>query len=507
MRIVCFYFFVICSYVTVAQKTDHQRIEQLTDLYFSESVETLRDWLRLPNYGRSMSDIEKNLDWCSRYFQELDFNIYPLVSDTVPHLFADKIIDPSMPTVLFYLQIDGQPVDESLWHQPDPFDPVLKICDDPTCDTIPWSDLSKWQTFWKIYARSASDSKGPAMAFLSALYIMHRQEIKPAFNIKVIMDFQEELGSPTLPALVNREKALFTADAMLIMDGTRHPSNLPTLTFGARGIATLQLTVYGANKDLHSGQYGNFAPNPAFDLAHLLSSMKNSAGVVTIPGYYNGIDFSEDVTAAKNSAYDDEAAMMKELGIIRTDSIGRTYQEALQFPSFNIRGLSAGWTGAQVRTVIPATAVAEIDMRLVPETPAERQIQLVKNHIRAQGFHMLDEPPTEVDRRTYPKLIMIQERIGSSPFRTDIESPLGQFLELAMVKALDSNDFIKMQSTGGSQPIAPFVTALNIPAVSVRIPNPNNNIHAPNENLQLGNYYEGIQMCLAILTQPYISHE
>jgi acetylornithine deacetylase/succinyl-diaminopimelate desuccinylase-like protein len=181
--------------------------------------------------------------------------------------------------------------------------------------------------------------------------------------------------------------------------------------------------------------------------------------------------------------------------------VGESYQEALQFPSLNIRGLSSGWVGKEVRTIIPDEVEIEIDMRLVPETPGDRMVKLLENHLRMQGFHLVDSIPSLEERKAHPKLASMQYRLGSLPFRTDMDSEAGIFLNRAM-QAVFGDKVANMRTTGGSQPIAPFVRRLNVPAVSIRIPNPDNNIHAPNENLRLGNFLEGIMMCLAILNQP-----
>ncbi|MBT8315636.1 MAG: M20/M25/M40 family metallo-hydrolase, partial [Maribacter sp.] len=199
----------------------------------------------------------------------------------------------------------------------------------------------------------------------------------------------------------------------------------------------------------------------------------------------------------------DREQLLEILGIAQPESVGGTYQEALQYPSLNVRGLRAAWVEDEVRTIIPAEALAEIDMRLVPETPAERQIELVKEFIASQGYYILKSEPTHKERRTHTKLIKIASRVGSKPFRTDLNSQLGNWLGSAMEHVFGKGNYIRMQSTGGSQPIAPFISVLGIPAISVRIPNPDNNIHAPDENLRLGNFHEGLKMCLGILTQKY----
>lgn len=497
---------VVCLVATIGsgQSLTTEQINQLADEYFLDGVSTLREFLRLPNYGKVPENIEQNAKWCDHTFRELGFETKILIEKGVKHVLAEQTFNPDAPTILFYLQIDGQPVDTAEWFQESPFIPVLKDCVDGDCKIISWDNLnSGFDPDWKIFARSASDSKGPAVAFIQSLQILKNLKTKPGFNIKVIMDFQEELGSPTLPALVEAHRDEFQADAMLIMDGTRPPGNLPTLMFGARGIATMKLTVFGARKDLHSGQYGNYAPNPVFALAKLLGSMKDDQGKVLIPGYYNGIVMDEVRKQTVNTVPENQEALLETLGIAAPESVGGTYQEALQYPSLNVRGLRAAWVENEVRTIIPAEALAEIDMRLVPETPAERQIALVTEFIHAQGFHILDRDPTDEERRKYPKLIKVTSRIGSRPFRTDLNSPLGDWLARAMTHVFGAGNHIRMQSTGGSQPIAPFITTLGIPAISVRIPNPDNSIHAPNENLRLGNFHEGLKTCLGILTQHY----
>lgn len=492
-----------CPQFSTAQHLSGNEIKKLARDKFPEAVSDLISFLKLPNDGHFEKEIQQNLSWCATTFSDLKFDTQVIETTGAPLLFAEKKVSQKAKTVLFYLQIDGQPVDPQAWSQPNPFLPVLKEKDDTgNWSIIPSNRMQEtYDPDWKIFARSASDSKGPALSLIAALQILQEQGIDPAFNIKVIMDFQEEMGSPSLPGAVIQNRELLQADMLFIMDGTRHLSNLPTLTFGARGIATATLTVFGPRYPLHSGQYGNFAPNPVFKMARLLESLKDDQGKVTLPGFYDGITLSEKDRALLNAVPEELDSIKRRLGIADTDQVGTTYQEALQYPSLNIRGLRAAWTGDEVRTIIPAEAIAEIDMRLVPESDGERLMQLLKQHIIGQGFHLVDTAPTEKERSTYPKLASFTYRLGSKPFRTAMDSPIGDHLGKAMGRVF-GEDFIKMRTTGGSQPIAPFITTLGIPAVSIRIPNPDNNIHSPNENFRLGNFLEGIMSCLAILDQP-----
>lgn len=492
-----FVFLAFQSSLLCAQTLTAAQIENYIATDLKSSLLTFRQFLSIPNDGNFPDQINANLKWCQDTFNSLGFETRVLVSDGIPHLYAQKIIGPNQKNVLFYLQIDGQPVDPSAWNQPDPFKAVLKDKNGTSAD---WDKLdNNPDPDLKIFARSASDSKGPAMCFITALKIMQKNNVPFDYNIKVIMDFQEELSSPSIAQLVEDQRILLNADRLLIMDGTRHISNIPTLTFGARGISTITLTVYAAKENLHSGQYGNYAPNPAFTLAHLLASMKDRQGRVLIKGFYDGIHISEANKRAFAQIPENLPELNKRLGIAQPEAMGNTYEEAMQYPSLNIRGMRSGWVGKEVRTIIPATATAEIDIRLVPETDGEHMVGLVRKHLEDQDIKLLDSPPTDAQRAAYPALATFNYEIGTRPFRTEIDSEIGHWLNRAMPRAVSNH--INIRATGGSQPMATFIETLNVPAVSIRIPNPDNNIHGPNENIRVGNYREGIKMCLAVLTE------
>ncbi|MFX0558151.1 M20/M25/M40 family metallo-hydrolase [Maribacter sp. CXY002] len=493
---------LILTFNSKAQSLSKKYITEATEEKFVESISNLQQFLRLKNDGNYPDQILRNKHWCDSVFTQLNFKTTTIETNGAPLLFAEKMYHKKAKSILFYLQIDGQPVDTTAWLQANPFEPVLKEKKDGVWQSISFENIhKKINPDWRIFARSASDSKGPAMSLISALQILQSKKIKPAFNIKVIMDFQEELGSPDLPKAVSIHKDLLASEMLFIMDGTRHISNLPTLTYGARGIATAKLTIYGPRYGLHSGQYGNFAPNPVFEAAKLIASLKDEYGKVTIPHFYDGVSLTDDDKARLKKIPEDMDQTLSNLGISKAEQVGETYQEALQYPSLNIRGIKAAWVDKEVRTIIPSEVLIEIDMRLVPETPGERQIALLKKHIQDYGYHLVDSLPTNIERKKYSKLASLSHRIGSEPFRTEMDSPIGNFLNKAMYKVF-AGQVVNMRTTGGSQPMAPFIKTLNVPAVSIRIPNPDNGIHGPNENLRLGNLKEGIISCLAILSEP-----
>ncbi len=472
------------------------------------SLSEFKELLSIPNDAHFPDSIEWNVRWCEKAFAARGFQAQRLSTPGAPLLLLErKGSRAGFPTLLCYMHVDGQPVDPSKWEQEDPWKPVLKqYFPEKGWVEIPWESLEEgFDPEWRIFARSASDDKGPILMLLTALDAMRIRGEEPPFHLKVILDFEEEQGSPHLPAAVVKYRKALACDALLIFDGPRHPSNLPTLSFGARGIATLTLTVYGPRVPQHSGHYGNWAPNPALRLARLLASMKDDAGRVTIPGFYDGIEIDEETQAILAAVPDDEAAIMRKLGIAAPDSVGRSLQEALQYPSLNIRGMASGWVGEKVRTIVPAVAVAEIDIRLVKESDPKRLLRLVREHIEGQGYFVTEDEPTEEERLTHPIICRFESSISYGAFRTPVRSSVGDWLSRALGKAFGQEP-VKKRTSGGSVPISPFVNTLGVPAVGVPTVNPDNNQHSPNENIRLGNYRDGIQTLYSILTEPWNPH-
>ena len=269
------YIFCLASISALAQKQKPD-LESVSRKHAIASFKELYDLLSLTNDAHFPGDIERNIKWCEDAFAKRSFTTTRLKTPTVPLLLAERTVKNPKKTVLIYLQIDGQPVNPSAWEQEDPWKPVLKEQGtDGKWKNIPYEKLQQnINPDWRIFARSTSDAKGPAMAFIAALDALKETGLSPNYNIKVIMDFEEELGSPNLPAAVFAYKKELSADMLIIYDGPRHISNQPTLSFGARGICEITLTTFGPRNPVHSGNYGNYTPNPALRLASLLASMK-----------------------------------------------------------------------------------------------------------------------------------------------------------------------------------------------------------------------------------------
>lgn len=494
---------VACS--LYAQPKKDASLEEASRKAAVRSLSEFRDLLRLPNDAHRPADIERNMQWCEKAFSRRGFGVSRLTGSGIPLLLAERMLRKEWPTVLIYLQIDGQPVDPSRWNQSSPWEPTLKKKEsDGKWSPIPWESLEKGtiDPDWRIFARSTSDAKGPAMAYLAALDALSDMKTQAAFNMKVIMDFEEELGSPNLPDAVGKHGERLKADRLIIFDGPRHVSNQPTLSFGARGICEVTLVTYGPRLPVHSGNYGNYAPNPVFGMAHLLASMKGRDGRVLIDGFYDGVALTEQERRILAQVPDNEEQIRDFLGIAEPENVGGSFQEAMQYPTLNVRGMQALYIGEQARTLIPDKAVAELDIRLVPTSKPDLMIGMLRNHVEKQGYRVIRSEPSEEERRLFPRIASMNSKCSYGAFQTPFDSETGRWLSRAMGRAFGQEP-IRIRMTGGSIPISPFVSTLGIPAVAVPTVNADNNQHAENENIRVGNYLDAVRTFLAILSEKF----
>ena len=468
-----------------------------------ESMDAFKAFLALANDAALPEDMVGNIAWAKSALEELNFDVTTLQTSALPLLVAEQEFKKGSPTIGFYMHLDGQGVDPNKWNQESPYKAVLKKPMENSFQEVSWGKLNDTSIDdYRIFARSSSDDKGPFLMLTTALKYLKSKGKKPAFNIKIVLDFEEEKSSPGLPEAVKKYKEELSADMLLILDGPMHSSGKPTLVFGFRGISSLTLTTYGPLLPQHSGHYGNYVSNPALDLAQILASMKDKEGRVLIPGFYDGIVLDETTKKILQGVPSEEQAIKQRTQTKRNDLVGDSYQEALQFPSLNIRGMQSGWVGKQTRTIIPATATAEIDIRLVLESDPNKLIDGVKSHLIAQGFTVLDHQPTKEERMNFDRIVRMNSKIAYPAFRTDTESKEGKWLRTILSDYYDEKPVI-IRTSGGSVPISPFVSGLGIPAIGVPTVNLDNNQHSPNENLRIGNYFRGIESFLALLTTQF----
>ncbi|CAG9172901.1 M20/M25/M40 family metallo-hydrolase [Cupriavidus pampae] len=467
------------------------------------------DLLSIPNDSIVPEDIRRNVTWLEEAFRKRGFATQSLDNDGKPMLFAEYPgKQAGRKTVLFYMHLDGQPVIPAQWAQKSPWTPVLK----QKAANGNWEEIDSAKLFagavdpeWRVFGRSSSDDKGPIMMMLAAIDALKAAGGAPAVNVKVILDSEEEKGSPSIAKVMQAHRDLLACDAIVIHDGPMHATNRPTLVFGNRGAAKAKLVVFGPKSPLHSGHYGNYAPNPAQRLATLLASMKDDTGRVTIPGYYSKVRLGDAERKIMAAVPDDEVALKRRLGIAQTDKVGANYQEAMQYPSLNVRGMGAAAIGDKVANIVPDKAEAELDLRTTPDSDAAYLGKLVEQHIVKQGYHLVQGTPTDEDRARYDKLASFTyQSEGGNAAGSPIDSPVAKWAYQAITGTFGTNpEPVRIRMMGGTVPTAEIVEVLKVPFVIVPLVNADNNQHAANENLRLGNYTNGIRTLHGLLTQPF----
>lgn len=477
-------------------------VEQFVATHQQDIVRELVELLAIPNVAADRDNIRRNAHLLRTSFLARGFAAEILETPGNPLVFAELRSPGAARTILFYAHYDGQPVDAKTWNQRDPFVPIVRDTrrEDGGQEIANYAALAAFPPEARVYARSASDDKGPIVALLAAVDALKAANQPLTSHVKVILDGEEEARSPSLAATMGRYRDKYRADLMLILDGPLHQSGKPTLTFGGRGNLVFQLTTFGAKVALHSGHYGNWAPNPAMDMAQLLASMKDANGRVTVGGFYDDVPGLTEEERRVLAAVPDRGEDLKRFfGIQRTEQVGANLQEAIQFPSLNIRGLQSGDVGDQARTIIPDRAIAEIDVRLVKETDAERMLQRVLSHIRAQGFHVLmDAEPDDDTRARFPRIVRVSRVAWTNAYRTEMGLPESQ----SVVRALEAawgEPPVRNRTMGGTVPIDFFIQALGMPAIAVPVVNFDNNQHSSDENLRLQNLWDAVVSFAALL--------
>ncbi len=467
-----------------------------------EIIEEFVNLLSIPNVASDGSNIRRNAQSISRMLEKRGVKTRLLeVPEAPPVVFGEIDTPGATRTLIFYAHYDGQPVEPAKWAGGDPFKPTLRSAPlEAEGRDIPFPARDqKFDPEWRLYARSSGDDKAPIIAICAALDALRANRIAISSNIKFFFEGEEEAGSPHLARIVEKYRDMLKADAWLICDGPVDQTRRQQIYFGARGVTGMEITVYGARRELHSGHYGNWAPNPAMMLAKLLASMKDDDGRVLVKGFYDGVEpLTETEKAAVASAPDNDETLRRELGVARTEGAGKRLVELINLPSLNVRGFLSSSVGAAARNVIPATATASIDIRLVKGLDYVKTADLVIEHIRAQGYHVVESEPDQETRLKYSKIAKVARQGGYNASRVSMDLPISKAVVAAVEAARGS--VIKMPTLGGSVPLYVFTDNLKTPCIGVPIANHDNNQHSANENIRLQNLWDGIETMAALLT-------
>jgi acetylornithine deacetylase/succinyl-diaminopimelate desuccinylase-like protein len=477
-----------------AREWRQQQERAIVDEFFS--------LLAIPNVARDRENIRRNADFIAEMLRKRGVAAKLLsIEGANPLVFGEIRTPAATRTLVFYAHYDGQPFDLKEWATP-PFSPVLRSATlEQDGRPIPLPAVgTRFDPESRIYARSASDDKAPIAAMAAALDAIRAAGLKLRSHVKFVFEGEEEAGSTNLEKILTTHKQLLAGDVWLICDGPVHQSRRPLIDFGARGIVTIDITTYGARRELHSGHYGNWAPNPAMQLARLLASMKDDTGRVLIGGFYDGI---VPLTPAEKRALAEappvEPLLMRELWLGSTEGAPKTLNELLALPSLNIRGMASSRTGSQASNVIPSTATASLDIRLVKGMDHRQTAARVIDHVRKQGFFITDTEPTADIRMAHPRIAQVRVReTGYNAVRTSMDLPISQ----EIIRTLESavGPAVKLPTMGGSVPLEMIERATAAPTILIHIANHDNNQHSSNENLRIQNLWDGIELMAALLT-------
>jgi acetylornithine deacetylase/succinyl-diaminopimelate desuccinylase-like protein len=457
-------------------------------------------FLRIPNVSRDLPNIRRNAEYLVQAMEKR--GLAPRLLEApgaAPAVYGEILTPGATHTYVFYSHYDGQPVDPKEWATP-PFEPTLRTARlDRGGQLMPFpAEGQPIDPEWRIQARAASDAKGAVFSLLSAVDALKAAGMVPGANIKFIFEGEEEIESPNLARILGANKDLLQGDLWFICDGPENPNGRLTIVFGARGIQKLEITVYGAKRALHSGHYGNWAPNPALMLAQLLASMKDADGRVLVEHFYDGVVPLNAIEreAIAESATDE--AQQKELALGRVDGGGLSLGQLINLPSLNIRGLSSGRTGAEAANIIPATATAAIDLRLVKGVTKEGQVERLIAHIRRQGYHVITADPDDETRLAHPKIAKVAVNAGGyNAVRTPMDLPLAQRV---LATARSVRPVAVQPTSGGSVPLDMIVDILNTNTISVSVANHDNNQHSSNEDIRLLNLWNAFETYAALMT-------
>ncbi len=434
------------------------------DAHRQEFLDRLFDYLRRPSISAYGEGIGEVAEYITDVLSGIGLTARVVPTEGWPMVFAERHEAPGAPTVLLYGHYDVQPPDPlDAWVSP-PFEPEIRD--------------------GRIYARGAGDNKGQHFAQILALESTVARRGNLPCNVKVLLEGEEEIGSPRMPDFVREHRDLLASDLVITSDGPVHSSGRSCLLFGVRGVLSFELHARGAARDLHSGNWGGIAPQPLWALVHLLATMKDANGKMTIEGFYdNVLPQTELEREALARLPVDEEGVKRSLGIQEFEPPRERglAERTSAWPTFTINGLHGGYSGPGSKTVLPREAVAKCDIRLVEAQAAREIFALVEAHVARHA------PNVEV-----------RWQGGMDPSRTPLDSPYTDPIRRG-IAAAQGQEPLLVPAMGGSLPDYVWTKPLGVPAFGVPYANPDEANHAPNENLEVERFFSGIKTGAAML--------
>jgi len=462
-----------------------------------EIVEGFLDFLRHDTVSQNPAGVRAGGEWLAALMRRRGLEARVLETGGGPAVFGERRAPGATRTVLIYCHYDTKPAPAKEWFQPSPFEPVFRKVGDAddsefvSFDRVPTEALADW----RVCGRGASDDKGPIWSHLEAISLMDELGLPPNVNLKFIFDGEEEIGSPFFGPLTEKHKDLLAADLVLVTDGPKHASGRPTISFGARGVLKFEMTIESARRDLHSGNFA--APNPNWRLAALLSSMAAPDGTPLIEGFEDGVAPPTQAERELMARFPiDLQGLERELGV----SLPKDYLEKVMFhPTLTIRGLQSGFVGAEANTIIPHKTTAAVDIRMVKNQRLETVYRRVVEHIRAQGFDVIEGPDAPLPDHLRDRAVRVSDKGGYDPAKTPADLPVCREVVEAVERAHGGQRAVVTPTMGGSVPIWAFTDILRLPTILVPYANANNRQHSPNEHLRLDHLFQGVRTTAGLL--------
>jgi acetylornithine deacetylase/succinyl-diaminopimelate desuccinylase-like protein len=427
-------------------------------------VDELKNYLAIPSISalpQHQPDVRRCAEWTADEMRRIGMqNVRLIETPGNPVVYGDWLGAEGAPTILFYGHYDVQPVDPlNLWESP-PFEATVRD--------------------GEIYARGAADDKGQVFMHFKAIEAHLKQNGRLPVNLRVILEGEEEVGSANLDNFVKGHKDELAADVVVISDSTMFDRGVPSITYGLRGLVYFQIDLRGTKSDLHSGSFGGAVANPAMVLSQILAQMKDKGGRIKIPGFYDDVRALRDEERAEFKKLPfNETRYRKDLGAPKLfgESGYTTLERVWARPTFEVNGLLSGFTGEGAKTVIPAVAMAKVSMRLVPDQDPGKIAQLFEAYVAKVA-------PKTVETR-------VTRMHGGKPWMTEFDNRFVQAAGRAIEKGFGKAPVFNRE--GGSIPVvATFQEILGLPSVLFGVGLPDENAHAPNEKLDLGNFHGGI---------------
>jgi acetylornithine deacetylase/succinyl-diaminopimelate desuccinylase-like protein len=461
----------------------------------SQIVGELAELVRVRSVAADRAGLGAAADLLVRKLKERGFEArqWTAESAAAPLVFGALNSSGARHTVVFYAHYDGQPVTPSQWSS-DPFVPSMhKGMRATEANQVDWTSVqSALDPEWRLFGRAVADDKASIVAFLAAMDALKAVGRQPSVNIKVIWEGEEEAGSTHLAKILRDHQTMLGADLWLIGDGLVHQSGKAMLYFGARGVLGLRMTVYGPTKALHDGHYGNWVPNPAALAAQLVAQMRAADGAILIPGLTEGVRaLTPDERKAIAELPRVDESLKRQFGIGTTEG-SEGLALSLMRPALNIRGLRSGQVGDAAANAIPTDAEISIDFRLVPDQTPEMVRTAVERFLTSGGWTLITNEPDEATRLARPHLIRLEWESGYPALRSSMSTAVARAVIDSASRAARGPVAV-MPMMGGSVPLYIFAETFHVPVIGLPIVNYDDNQHAANENLRLGNLWDGIQ--------------